>query len=209
MRVGNFLANVFSIILHPFLMPFYSVLLLFMYTNFIGAFSKQVFSFLFPILLFSGIIPALFILVLKKARMIKDYALSNRFERFIPYLMSCFANGTMLYYFYSSHIYYWFLGVIAAPLTVSLAGFLINIFTKVSVHMLGIGGLLGVTLSVCYNVKSLNPFLLFIILFILAGCLAVSRLYLRQNSACQVYGGFIVGFAVSFLTVWGKIALSY
>ena len=68
--------------------------------------------------------------------------------------------------------------------------------------MMGIGGLIGCTLSVCYNIKGLNPFVLFIILFILAGCLGVSRLVLKRHTPAQVYIGFLVGFVISYLCVW-------
>lgn len=209
MRLGDFIAYMFSVILNPLLMPLYSVLLLFSYTNFSEIYPGQIFNFLFPVFLFSCLIPALFIFVLKKTGMVKDYSLSNRFERIIPYIMTCFSNSTLVYYFYSSNLYIWFLGVLAVPAIITLVGFLINIFWKVSAHMLAIGGLIGVTLAVCYHIKGLNPFLLFIMLFILAGCLAVSRLYLKKSTVAQVYGGFLIGVAVAFSTIWININISY
>jgi len=209
MRIGDFFAHIISIILHPLLMPFYAVALMFSYTNFTEVYPEQTLRFLFSIFLFSAFIPALFIFVLKKTGLIRDYSLTNRYERILPYLMTCFANATLLYYFYSSNLYIWFLGMLAVPVIVSFVGFLINILWKISTHMLGIGALIGTTLSVCYNVKGLNPFILFIVLFILAGCLAVSRMYLKKSTVSQVYAGFLVGFATSFSTVWLVIALNY
>lgn len=73
--------------------------------------------------------------------------------------------------------------------------------------MLGIGGLIGGILSVCFNVKGSNPMLLFAILFVLAGLLGVCRLYLRANSAAQVYVGFIIGFVLAYASVFGGLLL--
>lgn len=67
---------------------------------------------------------------------------------------------------------------------------------------MGMGALTGCILSICYHVKGLNLYVLFIILFILAGCLGVSRLALNRNTPAQVYAGYLIGIAVSYLTVW-------
>jgi membrane-associated phospholipid phosphatase len=67
---------------------------------------------------------------------------------------------------------------------------------------LGIGGLSGGMMSVCFNVKGINPFVLFVILFLLAGFLAVARLRLNRETSSQVYTGFIAGFLLAYLCVW-------
>ena len=67
---------------------------------------------------------------------------------------------------------------------------------------MAIGGMIGCILSVCYNIKGLNLPVLFMILFILAGCLGVSRLMLNKSTPAQVYVGFLVGSVVSYLWVY-------
>lgn len=209
MKLGTAVARIFSLALHPFLIPFYSIVLLLAYTSFHDIYADNISRILFSVLLFTGIIPTTFLVLIKNLKIIPDYSLSSSRDRVLPYLMCLFSNSMLLYYFYISHMYFWFLGLVAAPIVVILIGFIINLFWKISAHMLGIGALIGSALSICYNVKGLNPFILFIILFIFAGCLGVSRLYLKKSSPKQVYIGFITGLTVSFCAVWlGIIILS-
>jgi len=202
MKIGDLTAHIISIVLQPLLMTFYSVALLFLYTSFNIIYSVQILNFFFPVLLFTFLIPSVFIFLLKKLKMVKDYALSERQDRILPYLMTCFAHIMLFYFYYKADVNLWFLGILAAPVIIIAIAFIINIFWKISAHMMGIGGLIGSTMSVCYNIKGSNPFILFAVLFILAGILAVSRLYLKRDSALQVYTGFFLGFLVAYFTVF-------
>lgn len=197
------LARIISIVLHPFFMGVYGVSLLFFYSDFNLIFRDQFLRFVSPVFFLSCVVPASSIYFLRKAGLIKDYGLPNRSDRFIPYLVTFFAYCLLIYYFYTAKLFIWFLSVLAVPLLLTLIAAIVNIYWKISVHMMGIGGLIGCTMSVCYNIKGLNPFILFIILFILAGCLGVSRLVLKRNTPAQVYVGFLVGLVVSYLCVWG------
>lgn len=201
--LGRNLARFFSVLLQPLLMPLYSVALLFLYTNFYELYNKQVFAFLLPIFVSTFAIPGLFIVVMKNLRYIRDYNLSERLDRTLPYLIFIISNVSLCYFFYSWQIFFWFLGLIIAPALIAFVGMLINFFWKISAHLLGMGGLIGGILSVCFHVKGINPSGLFIILFVLAGFLGVSRLYLRANTAAQVYVGFILGFLIAYFSVFG------
>jgi membrane-associated phospholipid phosphatase len=44
---------------------------------------------------------------------------------------------------------------------------------------------------------------MFMGLFIIAGLVGTSRLILRRHTLYQVIAGFLLGFLVSFLFVWG------
>lgn len=208
MTIGKIPAQTFSYALHPLLMTFYCVGLLFTYTTFYEIYYRSIFIILFTIIIFSVVIPCTFVILLKKLGFIEKISSITRREKVLPYFMVVFSNCMMIYYFYyTANMSFWFLGLLAAPTLSLLIGAIINLFWKISAHMIGMGSLIGSTFSICANVKGLNPFVLFIILFILAGCLGVSRLYLKQNTPAQVYAGFILGITVSFLTVWGSLII--
>lgn len=203
-------ARIISIILHPFFMGIYGVSLLFLYTDFRLIFAGQFMRFITPVFFLTCVIPVSSVFFLRKAGLIKDYDLKNRNERLIPFVAAFCSYCLLIYYFVSAGLYAWFIGMLAAPLVLIVIVTITTKFWKISAHMMGIGGLIGCTLSVCYNVKGLNPFILFIILFILAGCLGVSRLVLRRHTPGQVYAGFLIGLIVSYLCVligayWGII----
>jgi len=196
------LPRIISIILHPLLMGAYGVALLFLYTDFNLLFAGQFIRFISPVVFFTCIVPLTGIYFLRKAGLIESYKLTERQDRLLPYIIVFFAYVLLIYYFYAAKLYVWFLSTLVAPLILVVITAIINGFWKISAHMVGIGCLIGCTLSVCYNVKGVNPFFLFIILFILAGCLGVSRLALGRHTPAQVYAGFLLGLIVSYICVW-------
>lgn len=208
-RIGSSLAKIYSFIFQPFLMPFYSLVLLLVYTNFFNLYVGQVFRFLLPVLVFTFVIPSLFTIVLVKMKYVRDISLTVQSERILPYMIFIVSNLSLTYFFYQVRVQFWFLGLIIAPAIIAFVGFLINFFWKVSAHMLGIGGIIGSVLAVCFHVKATNPIWLFAILFVLAGLLGVSRLYLRANTPAQVYGGFLLGTLLGYGSVYGGLVLMF
>lgn len=206
-KIGSSIAKVYSFIFQPFLMPFYSLALLFVYTNFFNLYIGQTLRFLLPVLVFTFVIPSLFTIVLVKMRYVKDLFLSTQSERILPYMIFFVSNLSLTFFFYQAHVMFWFLGLIAAPAIIAFIGLIINFFWKISAHMLGIGGVIGGVLSVCFHVKATSPILLFSILFVIAGFLGVSRLYLKASTAAQVYVGFLLGLVIAYGSVFGGLVL--
>lgn len=202
-------ARLISIMLHPLFMSIYSILFLFIYTDFKFIFSGQFFRFLIPITLFTCIIPAIGIVSLRQIKAISDYNLTEKKERIYILLIYFFCNVFQIWIFSKSGMYNWFIAFQAIPAVISLVSCIVSYFWRISLHMLSIGGLIGAILSICYNVKGINPYLLFIALFILAGCLGVSRLILNKDTPAQVYIGFIVGFALAYSTIWIALRLQF
>lgn len=195
-------AQIISIVLHPFFMAIYGVALLFVYTDFKYIFANQFSNFIIRVAFFSCIIPSVSMYFMKGAGYISDYSLTKKEERLLPFFISFFAYSLLFYHFYKAGLYTWFLSVLLVPLILLIVCAIINRWWKISTHMAGIGGLLGTVFSVSYNIKQQNPYELFIILIILVGLLGVARLVLKKHTPTQVYVGFLVGLAVSYITVY-------
>lgn len=197
----SMLARIISFVLHPLFMVVYVITFIFIYTDFKFLYGNQFIQFIAPAFFLSCAIPVSGIYALKVTKLITDYQF-RKGERFLPFSVFFFSYGLLFYYFFSAKLTIWFLAVLAVPMILFLIYISLSTFWRISVHMMGIGGLIGSILSICYNIKGLNLYLLFIILFILAGCLGVSRLALKKSTPTQVYIGFLVGIVVSYLTVW-------
>ena len=94
------LAKIFSEILHPLLMPFYGILMMFYYSYLYILPLQYKWLVLGGVLLFTCIIPALCILLLYKTGKIKTIGLNHREDRPIPYaicLISYICCGILLY----------------------------------------------------------------------------------------------------------------
>lgn len=196
------LARIISFALHPLFMVIYGVSLLFIYTDFGLMYGNQFFRFMLPVVFFSCLVPASSIFFLKKSGLIRNYSLTNKNEQLLPFLLTFLSYCMLVYSFHTAKLHTWFISLLIVPLVLTTITLIVNLFWRISTHMIGIGGLIGCTLSVCYNVKGLNPFVLFIILFILAGCLGVSRLILQRHTPAQVYISFLIGLIVSYICVW-------
>lgn len=202
------LARIVSVALHPLFMMVYTIVLIFGSTDLRFMYSNQFLQFITPVVFLSCAIPVSGIYLLKTAKIISDYSLKNKREWFLPFMIYFLSFGLLFYYFYSAKLSIWFLSVLLIPIILLLIYFAVIRFWNISVYMMGIGALIGSILSISYNIKGLNLSVLFIILFILAGILGVSRLALKRNTPAQIYIGFLVGIVVSYLAVligayWG------
>ncbi|PLX14880.1 MAG: hypothetical protein C0598_00400 [Marinilabiliales bacterium] len=130
--------------------------------------------------------------LLLKAQMIKSLQMENRQERTLPFvIVAAFFFGT--YYVLRttpqvSIINFFILGSTALV----ILSLLINYITKISIHMIAHGGLLGafIGLGIIMN-QSFNIYIYSIIL--IGGITGFARLKLKSHSQFQVYLGYLIG----------------
>ncbi|MDD2512004.1 MAG: phosphatase PAP2 family protein [Proteiniphilum sp.] len=197
------IAHVISTIFQPLLMPTYGVMLIFVYTYFGMIYLPQFWQIILPAVLFSFTVPALLILMLYRMRIISDLSLKIRRERFYPYLITLLSYSVMIVYYFRMRMPVWFLMIMVASVVIMVIAILVTFTWKISAHMFGVGGLIGGSMAVSYFVERSNPYYMFMGLFIIAGLIGTSRLILRRHTLHQVIAGFLLGFLVSFVFVWG------
>lgn len=196
------IAHIVSSVFQPLLMPIYGVVLLFTYTHFRIIYASQFMKLALPAILFSFIIPGLLIFFMFRMKLIQDISLKRKNDRFLPYIVTLLSYVFMTYYFYQMGLPSWFLMMIVASIVVMLLAIIITLWWKISAHMFGVGGLTGGVMAVSYLVESVNPYILFMLLFVIAGLTGTSRLLLRRHTPAQVYAGFSLGFLVSCVCIW-------
>ncbi|MGB0933808.1 MAG: hypothetical protein ACPGU5_05970 [Lishizhenia sp.] len=204
-------AQIISIIFLPLLMPVYGLLITFysfsiqksafMLDNLFENPNKT--SFLYLFIIFCFLAPALSLLMLKFNNSVSSLELNDRSERKTPITI------TAIYYF----ILYFFLiyqdeGLVPKVLlATSLAGglsslfaLLINVKTKISLHALGTGSLLGFILAYFETQTFFN--FNFIYLIIGVGLLTTwARLYLEKHNLKQIGLGYLVGLLTQIITI--------
>jgi len=195
LKVSRFL----SYILHPLMMPFIAVILVMNLNTYIAySISPQVQRIIITLVFITtNALPILLALLLLQKGVIKSLEMDSLVERRVPFLTSA------IFYF----ICYYLLKqlpipqmlsimVLAAGFTIFIAYFL-SFRYKVSIHMIGIGGLTGVLFALS---RILNADLLvFIIIAILvSGMLGTARLSLGAHKPGQVYWGFLIGFITEY-----------
>jgi hypothetical protein len=198
------LARIFSYLLHPFLMPSYALLLIFGSDTYIGfgvTLKAQQLIFL-VVFVNTFLIPTILSFFLVRKKLVSDIEMPSNLERRLPLLI------TTLFYIFT---YYLLLKVrlspivyvvmMAATLSIVIA-MMVNLKWKISLHMLGIGGLIGALIGI-----SLRQYVdfrgLIILLILLAGILGSSRLKLDAHTPAQVYVGFMVGVSCELILLLG------
>jgi len=191
------LALFISVVFHPLLMATYGCLLVFY------GIKGTVYDFMTPpetkwricliVFVFSFLFPVLNIVVLYKLKRIPSLTLSNQADRTFPYIMTSIFYLGLFYLLKDVNIWNSVkLFVLGGGLAILLTA-LINIKYKISAHMVGIGGLFGVLVSLSYLIK-FDMTVFYIAVIILAGLIGMSRLYLEEHRPSQLYTGFLLGF---------------
>lgn len=191
-----------SSIFQPLLMPMYSVALLFVYTYFKFVYAQHFASLLVTTALFTFLIPGVIIYIMMLFGIITDLSLPKRSDRFAPYAVTILSFTFLIYYFFKQGLPTWFLMMLGASIIVMILATIITLWWKISAHMFGISSLMGGVMAVCYFVEKTNPSYLFMILFVVAGMVGTSRIILKRHTPGQVYAGFLLGYVVSFASVW-------
>lgn len=186
-----------SYILHPVFMPLLGILLIFSMSHLALLPMEAKKAIVYLVAIVTVFFPLAIIPVLYYQKTLTGVEMTTRKERLIPLFLT-----TIFYYFG-----YYILNRYAAPLIIQhymLAVFisvlfasLVNIGWKISLHMIGVGGLIGL-LSALANLYGLHVNWILMVCILLAGIIGTARLYLNEHNAIQIYGGFIAGYVLNF-----------
>lgn len=147
------------------------------------------------VFMFSFLFPVLNIYFLYRLKRIPNLLLSNRSDRSFPYLLTAVFYFGLAYLLMDINVWPSIkLFVFAAGLAIAITA-LINFKTKISAHMVGVGGLLGVIVSAAYLIR-FDMTQYYIVIILVAGVVGSARIYLEEHRPAQIYSGFLLGFLV-------------
>lgn len=142
---------------------------------------------------FISFIPLLLMLILVKLKIVSSIQAKVQRERSLPFL-SALVSG--LFGFILIH------KIVSVPPVISLfyigylfaigIALLVNNYSKISIHMIGIGGVLGSFIALSKLNHTIYLPELYLILG-LSGLIAFSRLRLQAHTPAQIGFGFVVG----------------
>lgn len=186
-------ANIVSVLLHPMLMPTYGLLVIFQTNSSLFLLPYEAKRIIFIIVAINTLaLPLLMIPLFHRLTIIKSIQMHSHRERIIPIAF------TIIPYVFS----YFFLKKLPIVSEVSLfmlgasiaivITLIITIWWKISIHMVGIGGVTGLFFALSQKLYiDINWYLMGVI--ILAGIVAWARLALDSHKPSQVYVGFALG----------------
>lgn len=194
-----------SIIFQPIFVPLYSLFILFNADTYITyAVQPEIKKIIYLITIANTIIlPIAVFYYFYKSKLIQSFHMHTAKERSLPFLTTIVFHLSTFYLFSRMPVPSLFSNLIIGAVLSVGAAFIINLKWKVSIHMLGMGGIVGTIMGVVlrYQVDAIP---LIMALIILSGIVGYSRLKLDAHTPLQVYVGFILGTVI----LTGSVVLS-
>jgi len=193
------LFNIVTYIFQPILVPTYGMTLLMSMDIFspLSFFWRMV--AIIGTFIFTGILPAVPVLLLMRRGEVHDIFISNREERTMPYLFSFMAYVFWALFMWRTMQFPLFIVSMGIGSAISIFIIIfINMKWKISAHVAGMGGLSGAVFGVCYRL-AINPVWLFILVLTVSAIVALSRIELKAHTPLQTMAGFLIGFLAVFI----------
>lgn len=126
--------------------------------------------------------------------------MKDRKDRYIPIIITFFLFVFCFYLIRRIDIPNMFYSFMLGVIICLLITFFITIRFKISMHMVGLGGLVALITFISFYLKvNLSFYLILVILF--TGITGTARLLLKAHTQVEVYTGFVLGFAVVLSTM--------
>lgn len=192
-----------SLLFHPLLMITWASLFLFELHPYykIKFFDEQKYYILLAVFINTFLLPVFATFLLKWGGIISSIKLEERKDRIIPFFLAIvFVSITSQQLYTNSLEGTLFRFMLGTALCIAVA-LVVNFFFKISAHAIAVSGFCALALYsvVIEGYGELSVVLIFIP--IVAGLTGSSRLALHAHTKSEVYLGFVVGFAVVFLSL--------
>ncbi len=198
------LAKIISYIFHPLFLPtyiFFWVLMRFPY-EFAGITPMLLFARKITVFWMTAFFPAFAVFLLWRLKFIESILIKQSKERIVPYII------TMIFYWWMWYLSrnftdqplvlkFFFFGIFLS----TVFGLILNSFFKISMHAMGVGGLLAFMLIACFYYQSYLGVDI-AILTIITGLVCTSRLLLSDHNNFEVYTGLLVGILCQLIGFW-------
>lgn len=211
-------AKLISVLFHPLLILTYMLVLLLAANPYLFGVNRlqDRMPLILLIFLSTFVIPTIAVSMMKLLGLVRTLALESREERIGPYIITgIFYLWLFVNFLHDPRVPVAFTSfVLGATIGLFLA-FFINIFSKISAHAVGMGGLLAmiVITMFLYSYDTLTVYAgwfgqieismatVLILAILLAGMVGTSRLLLQAHDMQDLSGGFLVGFVSQFIAL--------
>ena len=195
------LANFFSYAFHPIFIPLYVTwMLAFIHPTYFIGFSSMSKNKIFLLVAINAFaFPMIAVLLLKGLGFIDSIFLKTQKDRIIPYIAS------MTFFFWTQYVLReqsfvprilvaFMFGVFIS----SSAALIANIYYKISMHAIGMGGMVGLFLVIMQqNTMLMTGPLTFALL--ITGIVCTSRMIVSDHRPKEIYAGLVVGLFCQFI----------
>jgi len=192
------IAKIISYLFHPLLIPVYMILLLLNASSYYSLIIPFKGKLLLTAIMFltTILLPLFTSFLFYRIKLIRSFFPDSREER-IYFLLNIAIFYYLSYYLLKGmHLSPVFSYYMLGSTILVIAAILISFFHRISLHMIGVGGMAGALLGMAGNVSQMTIIALFLILC--AGLTGSARVKINIQNPSGVYSGFMVGLIVMF-----------
>ncbi len=197
------LAHFFSWVFHPLFIPLYvTIFLSYIHPYTFVALSEKgkIFKILF-VFVNTALFPGAAVFLMWRLKFIQSIFLRTQRERIIPYA------AAMVFYFWAWYVsrslqdsQEIFTGFLFGSFLTVIAAWLANIYLKVSMHAMAIGGMAFFILRVCFSGDGTSGLYPSIVLLI-AGIVCTARMIVSDHKPVEIYSGLLLGILCQVLAI--------
>ncbi len=195
------LSQIISYIFHPLIIPTIGIFIIFNSGTYISNLVPEAKQLIYILVFISTFLfPVLMIPFLLWQKIINSIYVETSKERVIPMLL------TLVFYYFGYYIIGSnnISGIIRAFFLASIISltvtFFINIKWKISTHMIGLGGLVGLVIGISLRLN-INLIVYLILLIFISGIVGAARLKLNSHNIIQISAGFYIGILIVLSTI--------
>ena len=191
----RYIGNLISYILHPLFIPTYFFLYLMQVLpfEFVGITEWQLTLRLFSVFWLTAFFPAFAVFLMWRLKLSESIFLRTQKERIIPYVITMFFYWWM--YYLSRNftdqplaLKFFYFGIFIA----TALGLIINNFMKISLHAMGVGGLLTAVILVGLH-YSIDNAIWTLLVIIITAIVMSARMIVSDHSKQELILGFFIG----------------
>ena len=192
------IAKIISVILHPLFMPVYGILILFFISGtFLSYLAGPVKNIVLIIIAVNTIILPLSVVPFYiSQKIIKSIHMETARERVIPLMMNSIFFYLGFYLLNRLQVPDLIKMYLLGSFSVVVVTLLVSLKWKISIHMIGIGGLTGAIISISWHL-GVDMKAVWMGLILCSGLIGFARLELNKHTPAQVYSGFFIGLLVA------------
>jgi hypothetical protein len=197
----RFVAHLLSYVFHPLFIPLYVTwFLAFVHPSYFAGFGDTGKKRLLLLVVINTIFfPAVTVLLLKGVRFIDSIFLRTQRDRIIPYI------AAMTFFFWTQYVLREqvniprvLVGFMFGVFISTSAALIANIYYKISMHAIGMGGLLGVFLVIMQQQTMLMTWPLSLA-FVITGMVCTARMIVSDHRPKEIYTGLVAGLACQLI----------
>jgi hypothetical protein len=205
--IVKYIAHLLSYVFHPLFIPTYFFLYLMQVLpfEFVGITEWQLKMRLFSVAWLTAFFPAFAVFLLWRLKLSDSIFLRTQKERIIPYVITMFFYWWM--YYLSRNftdqpiaLKFFYFGIFIA----TAIGLIANNFIKVSLHTMGVGGLLTAVMIVGFHYPIDNA--IWALMVVLITALVVSaRMLVSDHTRQELIAGLLIGFLTQVMAYFWVI----